>query len=230
MTLYGTFAVSRIPELEMGILKRRSAAMVEPPDPQKMLELLQRAAEELKSSKRDASAARAEMKSLRESTEEANARIAKLEQELQLATQRMQEEHDRAIEDERRRSAELEQHFVKENEKQQLMAQKILELRSKQKESEEQLQASGAMNIELRAALVTQTASHARALEDAKSAQAQQEARISELISQLETATNEWHHTGKLYELLHREMLSVLDQRDDARRELEALKQKGETT
>lgn len=174
-----------------------------------MLELLQRAAEELKS-------ARAEAKSHREAHEEGQVRITQLEQELQLA-------HEKAIEGEQRRAAELEQHFVRENEKQQLMAQKILELRNKQKEGEEQLQASGTLNIELRAAL-------AKSLDDAKNAQAQHEARITELTAQLEAATNEWHHTGKLYELLHREMLSVLDQRDDARRELEALKQQGETT
>lgn len=57
-------------------------------------------------------------------------------------------------------------------------------------------------------------------------ATAQLTVRVTELVSQLETATNEWRHTDRQYEQLHKEMLVLLDQRDEARRELDIIKQR----
>jgi uncharacterized coiled-coil DUF342 family protein len=51
------------------------------------------------------------------------------------------------------------------------------------------------------------------------------QAQISQLEKDLSHATEEWHHTNRQYEQLHREMLVLLDQRDEARRQLDALRQ-----
>lgn len=51
-------------------------------------------------------------------------------------------------------------------------------------------------------------------------------AQNTELTRQVEVTTSELRHVEKQYEQLHKEMLQVLDQRDEARREIEAFKQR----
>jgi chromosome segregation ATPase len=51
---------------------------------------------------------------------------------------------------------------------------------------------------------------------------AAQEQRLGTLAKELEHARDEWHHVERQYEQLHKEMLLMLDQRDEARRALAA--------
>ncbi|MDX2013179.1 MAG: hypothetical protein SFW67_23490 [Myxococcaceae bacterium] len=63
----------------------------------------------------------------------------------------------------------------------------------------------------------------AREREAHLAATASLQATVAQLEKDLSHATEEWHHTNRQYEQLHREMLQLLDQRDEARRQLEAL-------
>ena len=47
---------------------------------------------------------------------------------------------------------------------------------------------------------------------------------MTELEQHLERGTTEWRHVERQYEQLHKEMLLVLDQRDEARKELAQLR------
>ena len=160
----------------------------------------------------------------------ARTRAAELEHAAQQVRDQLTAEHAAATEAERVKRSELEQQLTKEKEKHQITAQKLLEARGKGKESEERVQAGVAHNTELTARLERLTAAHAKELEATRAAaveaNAQLTARVAELASQLETATNEWRHTDRQYEQLHKEMLTILDQRDEARRELDTIKQR----
>lgn len=160
----------------------------------------------------------------------ARARAAELETATEKVRERLTSEHAAAAETERLKRSEVEQQIAKEKEKHQLTAQKLLEARGKGKDLDEKWHASTAQVAELSARLEQMTAAHAAALEAARVAQeeatAQLTVRVTELASQLETATNEWRHTDRQYEQLHKEMLVILDQRDEARRELDTIKQR----
>lgn len=160
----------------------------------------------------------------------ARTRATELEHAAQQVREQLTAEHATATEAERVKRSELEQQLTREKEKHQLTAQKLLEARGKGKESEERVHAGAAQNTELTARLERLTADHAHELEATRAAgvegNAQLTARVAELASQLETATNEWRHTDRQYEQLHKEMLTILDQRDEARRELETIKQR----
>ena len=69
-----------------------------------------------------------------------------------------------------------------------------------------------------------------RAVDDARAAVENQVQELSTKAAQLEQqlaeALNEWRHTDKAYQQLHGEMMQVLDQRDEARRELATIKQR----
>ena len=141
-------------------------------------------------------------------------------------------EHAAAAEAERLKRCELEQQLSREKDKHQITAQKLLEARGKGREAEEQLQASAARNAELTVAARGpggrrtpprwQAAERAAGRGHRRAHRARGRARRSEL----ETATTEWRHTDKQYEQLHKEMLVILDQRDEARRELDTIKQR----
>jgi chromosome segregation ATPase len=137
--------------------------------------------------------------------------------------------------------AEADGLFQKEKDKLHHTAQRLLEARQKTREVETQL-------ADVQAQLAAAQAKHAQAGVDARAKRdalanehsqalarerASHEATTASLqvtLAQLEKdlahATAEWHHTNRQYEQLHREMLVLLDQRDEARRQLESLREK----
>jgi chromosome segregation ATPase len=171
----------------------------------------------------------------------ARARVQELEHAAQRVGEQLAAEHAVAHEAEGLKRLELEQQVAREKDKHQITAQKLLEARGKAREHEEQLQRATAQNAELFAQLDAATRAHAdevarlqhehreqvTALQRAnQSASADLSAKVVELTGQLETATAEWRHTDRQYEQLHKEMLVILDQRDEARRELETIRQR----
>lgn len=149
----------------------------------------------------------------------ARARATELEHAAQQVRDQLTVEHATDTEGERAKRSELEQQLAKEKEKLQITAQRLLEARGKGKELEERLQQSAAQNAELVSRLEAMAKEHTDALHATQLA-------ATELTSKLETATTEWRHTDRQYEQLHKEMLVILDQRDEARRELDAVKQR----
>jgi len=123
---------------------------------------------------------------------------------------------------------EAEGAHVKEREKHQATAQKLIEGRTRIRELEGSVAGLTARLSEVEGHL-------ARAGEQAKQALAEKEtawnatrtaleSTVNATQAQLDNATSEWRHVDRQYEQLHREMLTLLDQRDEARRELEVLK------
>lgn len=149
----------------------------------------------------------------------ARARATELESAAEKVREQLSAEHAAAAEAERVKRSELEQQLSKEKEKHQITAQKLLEARGNGKQLDEKLHASAAQVAELTAKLEAAGA-------EKQEATAALTVRVTELASQLEAATNEWRHTDRQYEQLHKEMLVILDQRDEARRELETIKQR----
>ena len=160
----------------------------------------------------------------------ARAKATELEHAARQVRDQLGAEHARATEAARVKHSELEQQLAKEKEKHQITAQKLLEARGQGKQLDEQLKAQTAQNGALVSRMERELTSHAAALESARVAQveatAQLTSRVALLTAQLETATTEWRHTDRQYEQLHKEMLTILDQRDEARRELDAIKQR----
>lgn len=160
----------------------------------------------------------------------ARARAVELEHTAQQVREQLAAEHATATEAERVKRSELEHQLSKEKEKHQITAQKLLEARGKGKDTDEKLAFANAQNVELVSRLEAMVTAHAAELSSlAKAhteANAQLTARVAELMGQLETATTEWRHTDRQYEQLHKEMLTILDQRDEARRELDTIKQR----
>ncbi len=157
----------------------------------------------------------------------ARARAAELEHAAQAVQERLTAEHKKALELEHQKRSELEQQLSREKDKHQITAQKLLEARGRQRESEEQLHLGAAATAELRATLEAQTSAHQLAVNEAQRANEDAlrglHAQVAQLTAALENANTEWRHVDRQYEQLHREMLVILDQRDEARRELEAL-------
>lgn len=149
----------------------------------------------------------------------ARARATELEHAAQQVREQLTAEHAAAEEADRLKRSELEQQISREKDKHQITAQKLLEARGKGKEADEHLQASAAQLVDLRSQLDGQAAAHVEAT-------AALTARVAQLTQELESATTEWRHTDKQYEQLHKEMLIILDQRDEARRELDTIKQR----
>ncbi|MDP3574352.1 MAG: hypothetical protein Q8S42_27240 [Archangium sp.] len=160
----------------------------------------------------------------------ARARATELEHATQQVREQLNAAHAVEAEAERAKRSELEQQLSKEKEKHQITAQRLLEARGKGKETDEKLSGANAQNVELVARLESLVAAHAAELSATAKAHTEATAsltsRVAELTTQLETATNEWRHTDRQYEQLHREMLTILDQRDEARRELDTIKQR----
>lgn len=147
----------------------------------------------------------------------ARTKVTELEHAAQQVREQLNAEHATAMEAERVKKSEIEQQLSKEKEKHQITAQKLLEARGKGKDTDEKLSVANAQNAELTA----KVAAAAKAQEEAT---APLTAKIAELEAKLETATAEWRHTDRQYEVLHKEMLTILDQRDEARRELDTIK------
>ena len=124
--------------------------------------------------------------------------------------------------------SELEVQLKGEQEKHQATSQKLLEARGRVRELEGELATvKGALS---RAETQVKTAADdkERALRDLKAAhesvREELAKRVGQLEGLLEHATSEWRHVEHQYEQLHKEMLLVLDQRDEARRELATLR------
>ncbi len=158
------------------------------------------------------------------------ARAAELEQAASQVREQLTAAHAVEAEAERARRSGLEQQLSKEKEKLQITAQRLLEARGKGKEADEKLASANAQNVELISRLEALVTAHAAELSSRAKAHteatAQLTSRVAELTTQLETATTEWRHTDRQYEQLHKEMLTLLDQRDEARRELDTIKQR----
>ncbi len=160
----------------------------------------------------------------------ARAKATELETAARDVAAKLTAEHQKQFAAEHQKRNELEQQLSKEKEKHQITAQKLLEARGKQRESDEDLSQLNAKVTELSASVERERALREQSLIDLQGAHEANvrslQQHVLELTSQLENATAEWRHTDRQYEALHREMLAVLDQRDQARQELDAIKQR----
>lgn len=160
----------------------------------------------------------------------ARAKATELENAARDVAAKLTAEHEKHVAAEHQKRNELEQQLSKEKEKHQITAQKLLEARGKQRENDEQLTQLKAKVTELSATVEREQALREQSLIDLQGAHEANvrslQQHVLELTSQLENATAEWRHTDRQYEALHREMLAVLDQRDQARQELDAIKQR----
>ncbi len=118
----------------------------------------------------------------------------------------------------------------KERDKHQATAQKLLETRSKLRDFETQVANMQTRITELDAKLLKahEAARAELSLREVqwKAATAQLESKANDAQRKLDDASAELRHVERQYEQLHREMLTLLDQRDEARKELELLRGK----
>lgn len=126
------------------------------------------------------------------------------------AREQLRAGHQKALDELEARRAETDGHFQKEKEKHQHTAQRLLEARHRTRELETQL-------ADAQAQLTNATAAH-------EAATASLQRTVAQLEKDLAHASNELAHTNRQYEQLHKEMLVLLDQRDEARRQLESLR------
>ncbi len=136
--------------------------------------------------------------------------------------------HGQAVAGEVSKRAEAESARDKEREKHQATAQKLIEAKTRIRELEGSV-AQLTMRItelELQVSKAAENAKQALAAKEATWAQskASLENRAAQSEQQLENAAAELRHVERTYEQLHREMLTLLDQRDEARRELAVIK------
>jgi chromosome segregation ATPase len=132
--------------------------------------------------------------------------------------------HRKVLEEDAARRAELELQVAKEKERMQLTAQRLLDARARTRELELELE-KAVTNV---ARAEAETAKHSELHREALTEQHRQHdealaglgAQVLKLEGQLAHASTEWVHVNRQYEALHREMLVLLDQRDEARREL----------
>ncbi len=152
-------------------------------------------------------------------------RAAELEQAAQQVREQLTAEHRATLDAAHHQRSELELQLSREKEKHQITAQKLLEARGKQRELEDAVHRSHASHAELSAEVEALTSAHQLAVNETQRAHEasvrELHAQVGALTAQLETATTEWRHVERQYESLHREMLLILDQRDEARRELD---------
>ncbi|MBL8921168.1 MAG: hypothetical protein JNJ54_20055 [Myxococcaceae bacterium] len=146
-----------------------------------------------------------------------HARVAELEAAVQAvrdeeakARGQLQLGHQKALDEAEARRAEADGQFQKEKEKHQMTAQRLLEARHRTRELEAQL-------TDTQAQLANATAAH-------QGATASLQAAVAQLEKDLAHTSTELAHTNRQYEQLHREMIVLLDQRDEARRQLDALR------
>lgn len=136
--------------------------------------------------------------------------------------------HGQEMSAETAKRTEAESARDKEREKHQATAQKLVDARTRMRELEAAVAQLTARIGELEAQLgrVGEVAEQALAAnkEAWASAQTGLEARATAAEQRLDEATNELRHVERTYEQLHKEMLTLLDQRDEARRELNLVK------
>lgn len=158
--------------------------------------------------------------------EEGRVRAA-LEARLGESQAQLEARHAEAMAQLEARRAEADGQFHKEKDKHQITAQRLLEARQKTRELETQLSDAQAQLQAGEKSRAQLEAEHAAQLKRERESQAATIASLQATVSQLEKdlahATEEWHHTNRQYEQLHKEMLLLLDQRDEARRQLAAL-------
>ncbi|MGV3625582.1 MAG: hypothetical protein ACO1OB_32525 [Archangium sp.] len=145
------------------------------------------------------------------------AKAAELETAAEKIREQLTAEHAAAMSAQHTRYTELEVITAREKDKHSITAQKLLEARGRQRELEEGLHKSMTQVEELQRSIQSQAESHVRD-------NAELRGQVEQLTAQLENATNEWRHADKQYSQLHSEMMVLLDQRDEARRELETIK------
>lgn len=121
----------------------------------------------------------------------------------------LEEQHKLTSEQETLKS-QCEGFLQQERERHQHTAQKLLETRSRVRELE------ATLHEELQRCTGIEAAAKKQADEQAQSLNAQAQA--------LQEMTGRWQQVERQYEALHKEMLLTLEQRDEARRQLEALK------
>ncbi len=136
--------------------------------------------------------------------------------------------HGQAVAGEVSKRAEAESARDKEREKHQATAQKLIEAKTRIRELEGSA-AQLTMRITELELQVSKAADNAKQVLVAKEAtwaqsKASLETRAAQSEQKLENATAELRHVERTYEQLHREMLTLLDQRDEARRELTVIK------
>lgn len=183
-----------------------------------------------------------ELAGLRTRRDELNVEIARADSDrkkLQAKLAEVEQTHQQALGQAEAKRSEAEALLAKEKEKHQHTAQKLIEAKQRTREVEtqlgeaqQQLEASRVREHDVSAAAAAKL--HEVETEHARSIAAEREAlqgsisslqgQIAQLEKDLAHATEEWHHTNRQYEQLHREMLVLLDQRDEARRQLEALR------
>lgn len=178
---------------------------------------------ELSHAERARDDARVQVEKLQHAADEVRAEEGKLREALEKSARE-------AMDAEVARRAEVESAGTKEKEKHQLTAQRLLEARQRSRELEGQLEKMTARVATLEAQAEEARKGHEQALE--AQALAYQQAshelavRAQTLEQQLAHATSEWGHADRQYEQLHKEMIVILEQRDEARGELEQLKQR----
>lgn len=172
-----------------------------------------------------------ELGGLKGRRDELNIEIGKVENErnaartkahdLESAAEKIREqltaEHATVIRAQHTKYSELEVVTAREKDKHSITAQKLLEARGRQRELEDGLHKSMTQVEELQRAVQSQAEANVRDTADLN-------VQVQQLTAQLENATNEWRHADKQYSQLHSEMMVLLDQRDEARRELENIK------
>lgn len=136
--------------------------------------------------------------------------------------------HAQALAAETTKRTEAEAEKLKERDRHQATAQKLIDGRTKIRELEGTVAQLTAKVAEVEAKLAAAAEVAKKALTEKENAwvatRATLEAKLGQTQTQLDTATSEWRHVERSHEQLHREMLTLLDQRDEARRELTALK------
>jgi chromosome segregation ATPase len=167
-----------------------------------------------------------DLATLRARRDELNIELGKVEKERNTARARVAELDGAA----QAIKTELEGQLAKEREKHQATAQKLLEARARGRETEGELEATKGELGRVKASLKESAEAQRRALDEAQrtadSVQGELRRKVAELEGQLEHATSEWRHVERQYEQLHKEMLLVLDQRDEARRDLALLRER----
>ena len=138
------------------------------------------------------------------------------------------EAHQQALASEAAKRTEAESQHAKERERHQATAHKMLEGRNRTRELESQLTSLTTRITEVEGQLVRASEAARQVLTEKESSwvatRATLEAKAKQTKQQLDAAVAEQRHVEHQYEQLHKEMLTLLDQRDEARRELEALK------
>jgi chromosome segregation ATPase len=122
------------------------------------------------------------------------------------------------IEDTAGKLVQVETALTQEREKHQTTAQKLLEARSKVREFEASLAAEQERVKGLEAASKQMSDAHEQKLRETTAKLASD---LQHAQAELAKATTTWQQVERQYEALHREMLLTLEQRDDARRQLE---------